>query len=395
LTVYFFTLNSIMLIQSIAFEVLHVNPKTNWSFVVVTMDNGVVGTGECSLNGWEPLQLEYLELMRPSWQGACIDTVEHIQSLCQTYAHSAGGIVAHSVKSAMEQALCDALAQSQRIPVWKLFCTTPARTEVAVYANINRATLPRTPQGFAQSAQQAVAQGYRAIKLAPFDGVLPDTCAMQTAQIEAGLARVRAVRETVGSGVRVMVDCHWRFTESVANSVLDALAEVRLDWFECPVSEANHEALLRLRKRAHAHDCVLAGAEMLTEVEGFAPIFAKGLYDVVMPDVKYCGGLGAMIRIADAGAHAGVQVAPHNPTGPICNFASVHACLAHPAMDLLELQVGESALFTKVVDCAYPIFESGTFALPNQPGLGAALSRGVLAQHPFTAVPFGLDERLG
>ena len=48
-----------MKIRSLTFHVLHVSAKTNWSFMRVEMDAGLVGWGECSLNGWEALQREY------------------------------------------------------------------------------------------------------------------------------------------------------------------------------------------------------------------------------------------------------------------------------------------------------------------------------------------------
>jgi galactonate dehydratase len=382
------------IVQS-TFQVLHVNAKTNWSFSEILTADGIRGVGECSLNGWEPLQREYGASFAPHVLGAEINGLADIAALCKTYGHSAAGMVVQSIKSATEQALTDAWAKSQGVPVWHLFCEHRARESVDVYANINRATQPRTPEGFVASARNALAQGFRAVKIAPFDGVFPDTCAADFVKIEHGIACVRAVREAVRGQAKVFVDCHWRFDVPTAERVLDALAEAGIAWYECPITEANHDALIALRKRANAKDIVLAGAEMLVEVEGFAPLFKRGVYDVVMPDVKYCGGMGPLLRIADAAQKAGVRVAPHNPTGPICNFASVHACIAHPALDLLEYQLGESVLFTECVSGAHPTTEIGTFTPLKKAGWGADLSPQVFAANPYQFVPPGLDERLG
>ena len=384
-----------MKIAQSTFNVLHVNAKTNWSFIEILTVDGIRGVGECSLNGWEPLQREYATQFSPQVLQADIKSLEDIAALCKTYAHSAGGLVTQSIKSATEQALTDAWAKSCGVPVWQLFGESSARESVAVYANINRATQPRTPEGFVASARSALAQGFHAVKIAPFDGVFPDTCDKDLAKIEHGIACVRAVCEAVREQAKVFVDCHWRFDVPTAERVLDALAEAGIAWYECPITEANHDALISLRNRANAKNIVLAGAEMLVEVEGFAPHFKRGVYDVVMPDVKYCGGIGPLLRIADAAQKAGVRVAPHNPTGPICNFASVHACIAHPALDLLEYQLGESALFTESVGGAHPTTQIGTFAPLKKPGLGAEMTLQIVAANPYQFVPPGLDERLG
>jgi galactonate dehydratase len=384
-----------MKIATSTFHALHVNTKTNWSFIEILTVDGIRGVGECSLNGWEPVQRAYAAQFLPHVLRAEINGLDDIAALCKTYAHSAGGLVAQSIKSACEQALTDAWAKSQSVPVWQLFSESPARERVEVYANINRATQPRTPEGFAASARNAIAQGFHAIKIAPFDGVFPDTCSADLTKIEHGIACVRAVCEAARGRAKVFVDCHWRFDVPTAERVLDALAEAGIAWYECPISEANHDALISLRKRANARDIVLAGAEMLVEVEGFAPLLKRGVYDVVMPDVKYCGGMEPLLRIATAAHAAGVRVAPHNPTGPICNFASVHACIAHPALDLLEYQLGESSLFTECVDGAHPKMEIGTFSPLKKAGWGADVSPQILAAHPYAFVPPGLDERLG
>ena len=385
-------------ITEISYHVLHVGTKTNWAFVHVRLDDAFSGWGECSLNGWEPLQREFANAWFASLKGATITDTTDAAALCRIHLHSPGGLVAHAVKSATEQALLDALAQARGVPLWQLFGAAQ-RSAVEVYANINRATQPRTAQGFATSARLAVAQGYRSVKLAPFDGVLPANAETDEGAklIAAGLDRVRAVRDAVGADVRVMIDCHWRLTPLAARGVLDALREVRLHWLECPVTEraSGQDEILALRRIANAQDVRLAGAEKETEVEGFRPYFERGLYDTIMPDVKYCGGVGALLRIAREAARHGVQTAPHNPTGPICNFASVHACTVGEGCDFLELQVGESVLFTESVEGAHPVFEAGRFVQPRVPGLGAAVSAAVLAAHPYAPVGYGFDPSLG
>jgi galactonate dehydratase len=70
-----------------------------------------------------------------------------------------------------------------------------------------------------------------------------------------------------------------------------------------------------------------------------------GLYDVVMPDVKYAGGLAECLRIAELAARHGVAVSLHNPSGPVCHAHSIHLSAALQTEERLEYQHGETPLF--------------------------------------------------
>jgi len=382
-------------IEAIEFRVLHVSSKTNWSFVRVHTSNGLSGVGEASLNGYEPLLATCLDLLRPGLLGAAPD--ETLPALA-TFPHAPAGLVAHAVRSALRQAFVDIQAKARGVPAWQ-WLGGRRRAEVPVYANVNRATTDRSPLGCAASAVAAVAAGYGAVKIAPFDGVLPDPAARPAtrAAIDAGIERVRAMRAALGPVTPLMVDCHWRFDEHAALEVLDRLADIGIQWFECPVSEQAHslDAVGRIREAASARGIALAGCELQTGLDGFRPFLQPRRVDVVMPDVKYCGGPVALLEIASLARAQGVACSPHNPTGPICTMASLHACLAAEAVTSLELQVGESPLSRELVFGVDPVQGGVARAIEGAPGWGIELDDAVLEAHPYAPVPAGLDERLG
>jgi galactonate dehydratase len=179
-----------------------------------------------------------------------------------------------------------------------------------------------------------------------------------------------------------MVDCHWRFDEAAAARMIDAAAEQRLHWIECPLPETrdNLAALVRLRNRANAHGALLAGMENGIGSDSFAPFCAAGAYDVMMPDVKYVGGLAEMQRCAELFARHGVAVSPHNPSGPVAHAASLHVSAAMEHFDMLELQFDESPLFDLLV-AGLPPREHGQSTLPGGPGLGVRLDARLLPAH--------------
>ena len=387
--------NLAMNIATIEPLVVNVSAKTNWFFVLLTLESGATGIGEASLNGWERPMLAYLDDLRAHLIGV---GAEDAYPLLRTFPTSPGGLVANAVRSAIAQALLDAQARTQEVPVHALLGTNH-RARVRMYANINRATVDRSPESCARSAMQAVSQGFTAVKIAPFDDVRRESLHELRTQraLDVGIERVFAIRDAVGRSVDVMVDCHWRFDEATALRVLDRLAGARLFWFECPVPEGPlwHGALARIRAVARERGVLLAGAETQTGMEGFRPFIEGQLFDVIMPDVKYAGGTRATLDIANFAHRGGVLTSPHNPTGPVCTYASLHVAACAPELPLLELQVGESDLTSDLVHGASPAMHDGAFATPQTPGLGIDIDAAVAAAHPYRPVPYGVEEQLG
>src|SRR6266581_4531279 len=148
--------------------VVNVSPKTNWTFVAVTADDGNTGWGECSLNRWEPLLVASVDMLSGD---VCGHTLESAFDAVRYVPHSPGGLAMHAAKSAVEQALTDLRAQHAALPIHAMIGAS-SRKVIPAYANINRGISARSPSGFAAAARAALAAGYRNIKIAPFDGVI-------------------------------------------------------------------------------------------------------------------------------------------------------------------------------------------------------------------------------
>lgn len=384
-----------MPVTSIDPVVVNVSPKTNWTFVALTTSDGLTGWGECSLNGWEPLLVAQTEMLAREAAGRAIDDVD---GLVRYVPHVPGGLVTHAVRSAVLQALADVRAQALGVSIAAML--GQRRTTVPAYANINRGVRVRNPDGFAQAARGAVAAGYRAVKLAPFDGVIAADASTTPidARIRDGIDRVLAVRDAVGPKVDVMVDCHWRFDAARAEVLLRDLEAARPYWVECMISEhpGSHAAIARLTRRANELGMRTAGGEMIAGADAALAMCAGKLYDVLMPDIKYCGGFEGMLAIASVCADRGVDLAPHNPTGPVAHVASLQACAASPTLLWLEHQWNESPLFDTLAG-PLPLLVDGAFEVPAAPGLGARVDRALADAHPGVALDrsANLDERLG
>ncbi len=354
--------------------------RTVWLFVRLQTDRGISGLGEASdAFGFANTTREDARRMESELQAffelaqRC-PGIDEYWRLASPVGH-AGGVVAATACSAIEQALWDIAGQVAGVPVHSLL-GGKRRDRLPVYANINRASLPRTPEGFAATARRAVAEGFRFVKAAPFDG-FPG--AGVAGHLDQGIACMYAIREAVGPDVDVMVDCHGFFTVPMAVEVAARLADCRLAWYEEPVAPERIAETLEIRG---AIPQTMAGGEMLFGVEGFAPLCEQRAVDIIMPDVKHCGGLRELVRIAEVAEKAGITVAPHNPSGPVSTAASVQVGAVLPNFGMLELQWGEAEWRGELLEPAER-FEGGSIAVPNATGFGVRLNEKLARQHPI------------
>lgn len=357
-------------IDTISARGVLVTPDTSWSFVTVQCD-GVTGVGEATLLTHDQDVIDVARDAAPDLVGMDVAVVDQIfhRLPFETLAQAA-------FSSAVMQAVWDLRTRLDDVSVVEALGGL-ARHEVPAYANINRATRDRSPDGFAATARDAMDEGFTAFKIAPFDEVTPnlDRAAIASAA-RPGLDRIARVRETVGSDARLMVDCHWRFSEHGALDLVDAVDGLGLHWLECPMIENDDtlKSISNIRRRANHKNMALAGCEKEYLCKGFSRFLEAGAYDVMMPDIKYAGGPEEMLRIEQLFDQYSVEFSPHNPTGPVAHAASVQICAAVPKSGLLEMQFNETELFDQLVMGVLPSLANGCVHVDAAPaGWGVAL----------------------
>lgn len=374
-----------MKIASLDVIKVRVNHRGDWLFVQLTTDEGWIGLGEASHGGFGPSRDTIVTSILHTQCAPLLvgNDPRAVATLTASLWPVGDGLPGATAVSGCEQALWDLAGQAAGIPVYRLF-GGPTRERIPLYANINRATVDRTPDGFAANAAAAVAEGYRAVKSAPFDGMdrrrVRDRD--QRERIAHGLACVAAIRDAVGDEIEVYVDCHSHFDVPASLEVGSELRAMGVLWFEEPVPTRDLQALQQVRQRLS--DQQLIGGETLFGIEGFWPYLAAGVWDAIMPDVKHCGGIAATIDICQLATARGVQVAPHNPSGPVASAASAHIAAALPVCRVLEVAWGEVAWRGDLLSPSERI-EHGELIVPTGPGLGVTLNPDVLREHQIEA----------
>jgi len=354
---------------------INVTARTNWIVIRLKTNNGVTGLGEASLG--RRRDLPELRTFYAMVDGESPFAIQQYRLRGWQLA-SRGDRNMATAFSAIEQALWDISGKAIGIPVYQLLGGI-IHTQLPVYANINRATTVRTAAVFADKAQLAINDGFTAIKAAPFDGfpaLSASSSDLQRAR-DAGIDSVMAMRAAIGDDMQLKIDAHSFFDVDLAISIAEELEPANLSWYEEPIAPAD------VAGTAIIHNAInqpLAGGEFLFGMEGFGPLCDAQAVDVIMPDVKHCGGLLEAQRIAVLAEHNGISVSPHNPSGPVATAASVSLAAVLPNFEILEYQWGEANWRSELI---YPPEEiiNGSMAVNHRPGFGIELNDRLASEH--------------
>ena len=348
--------------------VVRVNARGNWILVRLATDSGLTGLGEASHGSGDAATLRFIALFAERLKDRGVFDIEWFRSAAAPEI-ATGGTSAVCAFSALEQCLWDIMGQALNVPVYQLFGGA-LRTKIRNYANINRSTNPRTPAGFAAMAARAVDAGFTAVKLAPWDDMPADLSnASKVEEItQLGIARAEAVRQVLGPGRDLLLDAHSKFDLARGLELPKRLEHLKLFWLEEVTDVRVDQAAIH-----RAAPMPSAGGESVRGVKGFLPYINAGCVDIVMPDVKLCGGMLEMKNIASLAEGAGLQVSPHGPASPVGNVAAAHVCAGMPNFLILEHSYGEVPWRAELIDPPEQM-QKGLLELPPRPGLGIRLN---------------------
>ena len=350
-------------------------PSRNWIFVRVETDEGIVGIGEATTDYHEEAVAAMIEgHFAPLLIGQDPTRVHYAWQQMQRFFWWRGGVVASSAASGIEQALWDITGKAYGQPVYKLLGGA-VRDRVRVYARTDL-NLPT----FGDEAKAAMEEGFDAFKFGPGRYVEPFE---DQRQVDVALSAAREVREAAGPECDLMIDCGGIFSLQAAHRLIDGLREVRMLFVEEPVNMDTPRGLIELR-RAFPDMQIAAGERQATRWQ-FREWLEQGAVDVIQADISHCGGIGELLRIAVCAEVYNVQVAPHNPYGPVALVAAAHACLCMPNFLILE-HCRHRPWFDEIQQFG-PTIRDGRVTPSDRPGLGIELDWDYVAKHPYQRLP--------
>ena len=348
--------------------------RTNWVFVKVYTDEGFDGVGEATLEYKEKALEGAVAHIRDYLIGKDPRNVQEHWFHIYRDAYWRGGAVLMSALSAVETALWDILGKSLGVPVYQLLGGCVNR-EVPVYVNGWFAGA-KTPEQFAEKAKIAAARGVAGMKWDPFGKAY---LRLSTKELDAAIACVAAVREAVGDDVELLIEGHGRFDQPTALTVARELAPFKPMWFEEPVPPDNLDALKAVHDRSPVP--IAAGERLYTRYD-YRVMFDKGAADYIQPDVSHAGGVGELFKIAAEAESRYIPFAPHNPSGPVANAATLQVAAVCPNFCILESMYSDVTWRREVCD-ENLTFRNGKLQIPQTPGIGVSIDEEACLRHPY------------
>jgi galactonate dehydratase len=357
-------------------------------FVKVFTDEGLTGVGEATLSGQEPLVVAALKGIKSYILGKNpLDIEDHWRNLY----HSSfwRGVPFLAALGALEQALWDILGKSLGAPVWQLLGGR-CRSQVRCYTHISEETSGHSIAQRVEEAQQAVAEGWTALK---WDPLPRNFLTLSPAQLGYVVDQIRAVREAVGDEIDLLVELHGRLDPTTAIQLSHAIAPLRPLFMEEPVPPDSIDMLARVA--AHSSVPLAVGERVFTKYD-YWPILERQLVSFIQPDVIFVGGILEAKKIAAMADARYIAVAPHNPHGPVCTAATLHLVANIPNFAIQEMPADDYLWSARwrdelLLDPTPVIARDGHLAIPTAPGLGVDLDEQAIARYPARARDWGVS----
>lgn len=374
-----------MKITAIETLVCHARMR-NWIFVKVLTDQpGLWGWGEATLEWHTRSVVGAIEDISELLIGEDPTRIEHLwQMMYRQHFWHGNGIVRSTAISGIDIALWDIAGKMHNVPCHQLLGGR-VRDYVRLYCHLGGGrmeefyqTKPDDARRFGELACKAVEDGFTAFK----SMAVPETMPLEGLQpIHYAEASVSAMREAVGNGIDIMVDCHARPSPRMGLQFAKALEPYGLFFFEEPCWPETIEDIALIQRSVKTP---IATGERLVGIYAFRDLLEKRAASVIQPDITHCGGLSEVKKIAALADAYRVAVAPHNPQGPVSTAASLEFGFATPSYIICESVQNDVPWREEVVNEGFTIQEKGMKVLPNtRPGLGIEINEQAVKKHPF------------
>jgi galactonate dehydratase len=234
----------------------------------------------------------------------------------------------------------------------------------------------KEPEEFGEKAKIAVQRGITAMKWDPFGKSYLD---ISNKDLNTALECIGAVRDAVGKDVDLIIEGHGRFNIPSAVKIAKELEQFSPMFFEEPVPPDNLDALKEVKDRSAV--AISAGERLYTRWD-YRLMFDKMAADYIQPDISHAGGIMELKKIAAEAESRYIPFAPHNPSGPVANAATLQLAATCPNFSILEIMYSDVEWRKDITDEDL-IYEDGFITIPDKPGLGISLNEEECMKHPY------------
>lgn len=344
-------------------------------FVKVETDEGIIGIGEGGLTSRELGVAGVIESLAPLLVGQDPMRSEHLWQLMWRSGFHPSNQVLTSAMAAIDIALWDIKGKALGVPVYQLL-GGKVRDKVDTYCHMAAAS----PEELLGVARQRAAEGWNCLRWdsGPFGGTLYEPRHAVDWTIEA----FALLRGELGPEIELAFDAHTRTSVPDAVRLCRGVEPYRPMFIEDPLRIENPESYRRLRDQTAVP--IAAGEQLGTKWQ-FRPLIEEELIDYARIDMCIAAGFTESRKIAGWCETHLIDLAVHNPIGPVSTAACLHLNLATPNMLVQELPRRPGESLADVITSSHR-WEDGWLIASDEPGLGLNVDWEGLSRYPFEQV---------
>ena len=153
------------------------------------------------------------------------------------------------------------------------------------------------------------------------------------------------------------------------------MEELDVLFFEEPVGAEDREGYRKVRRE---NPIPVAGGECEYTRYGFRELIARKAADILQPDINWVGGVTEARRIVAMAAAYDIPVIPHGSS--VFSYHLQYAFTNCPMAEFLVMSPGADRIVPLFGDLFVhePVPKDGWIDIPDTPGWGVELNRGVL-----------------
>jgi len=343
-----------------------VNAGRNYVYVKISTDQGIHGWGEAYSAGPDEATVATIRDFKEWLVGKDPRNVEYLWATMYNFTRFPGGLVVNSAISGIEHALWDIAGKAAGLPVYMLL-GGKCRNKIRVYQAAN------SPE---QAKNLIAKYGYTAVKATlTFPNTTPASAA-----IRADVERAAAIRAAIGPKVDLCFDAHARiWAPYLAYELAEGLKPLHPLFLEEAVRPENMDTMAELRRRAGIP--IATGEELYTKYQ-FQQLIAAGAADIVQPDICLAGGILEQKKIAAIAEAHYIEVAPHNPLGPLATLVNIHFAASTPNFVILEYHPDDESPRKDLIAGDTIVAKDGYLAIPDKPGWGYEMNEEAFKRLP-------------
>ena len=279
--------------------------------------------------------------------------------------------------SAIDIALWDIKGKALDMPVYKLL-GGPVRDKVVCYPHCQGASI----EELVQKCVERVDEGWKFVRWGQ-----PETGGTFEASGETRLEPVRSiriaeeqmgrVREAVGPDIQICFDVHTRLDTAHVISLCKELAPYKPFFIEDPLRSENPASYRTLARHV---DLPIAAGEQWSSKWDFRQVIEEELVRYARIDICNVGGLTEALKITHWAETHYIDIAPHNPLGPVSAAACVALCMASTNVGVQEMPRQPGTVDTDLFPEQIEWLDGYAYAT-DRPGLGVELDEAMAETH--------------